>query len=495
MLPMRISILQLSLGIAAAVAAGTLSSCQRKSEGVVQVMVIGGQPRLAEPREGPLSPGDSVLVDNVAQGLVRFDARGQVEPGLAEAWNVSDDGLSYIFRLANGKWPDGRKITADQVARMLRRALASSSRDPLKDSFGAVDEIVAMTDRVLDIELKQPRPHLLQLLAQPQMGLVFEGQGTGPFSIDKRHSATGRIRLSREIATPDEELTSKEMLDISSATAGPAVAAFAQGKVDLVLGGTFDGLPAAQRASLPRRTLQFDPASGLFGLVPASDRGLIADPQVRQLLSQAIDREALISTLSVPGLNPRATVLEPGLDNIVDPVPPDWASESISERQAALASTAKRLFGGRDVSLRIALPSGPGSDILFARLARDWAVLGLRLNRVGSGEAADLKLVDEVAPTTSPSWFLRHFRCAVIPICSPDIDDMLEAARNTPVIAQRSALFAEASRQIDAQQLFIPIAAPIRWSLVSARISGFAGNRFAIHTLTGLEQQLNRTGE
>ena len=492
---MRISILRLSLGVAALAAAATLSSCERKSEGVVQVMVIGGQPRLVEPREGPLSAGDAVLVDNVAQGLVRFDARGQVEPGLAEAWNVSDDGLSYIFRLANGNWPNGRKITADQVARMLRRTLASSSQDPLKDSFGAVDEIVAMTDRVLDIELKQPRPHLLQLLAQPEMGLVFEGQGTGPFAIDKEHSRNGLVRLSREIATPDEELTSKEVLDISSATAEPAIAAFAQGKIDLLLGGTFDDLPFAQRASLPRRTLQFDPASGLFGLIPANNRGLIADPEVRQLLSAAIDRDSLLSTLSVPGLTPRATVLEPGLDNIVDPVPPAWASTAVGARQAALASTAKRLFGGKDVSLRIALPAGPGGDILFARLAQDWAVLGLRLNRVGSGDAADLKLVDAVAPTTSPSWFLRHFRCAAVPICSPQIDEMLESARNTPVIAQRSALFAEASRQIDAQQLFIPIAAPIRWSLVSTRISGFAGNRFAIHTLTGLEQQLNRTGE
>ena len=40
---------------------------------------------------------------------------------------------------------------------------------------------------------------------------------------------------------------------------------------------------------------------------------------------------------------------------------------------------------------------------------------------------------------------------------------------------------------IDDQQLFIPITAPIRWSLVSQRIQGFAGNRFARHTLTDLE--------
>ena len=39
------------------------------------------------------------------------------------------------------------------------------------------------------------------------------------------------------------------------------------------------------------------------------------------------------------------------------------------------------------------------------------------------------------------------------------------------------------------KQLFIPIAAPVRWSLVSNRVQGFAGNRYARHTLTDLQQQ------
>ena len=63
---------------------------------------------------------------NLAQGLVRFDGAGQVEPGLAERWNVSDDGLSYIFRLASGEWPDGRKIMARDVARILKRQIRAT---------------------------------------------------------------------------------------------------------------------------------------------------------------------------------------------------------------------------------------------------------------------------------------------------------------------------------------------------------------------------------
>jgi peptide/nickel transport system substrate-binding protein len=93
-------------------AAAATSACERKPEGAVKTVVIGETPKVVDPAAGPLSTGEAVLLSNVAQGLVRFDARGQIEPGLAARWNVSNDGLSYIFRLASGEWPSGRRITA-----------------------------------------------------------------------------------------------------------------------------------------------------------------------------------------------------------------------------------------------------------------------------------------------------------------------------------------------------------------------------------------------
>lgn len=480
----------------AAVLAVSASGCHRKPEGVVHVVVIGDQPQLADPERGPLTAGDRVLADNVAQGLVQLDPRGQIVPGLGETWNVSDDGLSYIFRLANGTWPDGRKITAEQVARMLRRMIAPSSRDSLKDAFGSVDDVVAMTDRVIEIRLSQPRPHLLQLLAQPEMGLVYDRQGTGPFSIDREKSKNGLIRLTREVATLDEEETTREQLDLSGASAQAAIQAFASGNADLVLGGTFVDLPYVARDKLPRRALQFDPASGLFGLVPARSSGPAADEDIRKLLNQAIDRDSLVAALAVPGLVPRATVLEPGLDNIPDPQPPQWSAAPLPDRRPNLIADARKLFPqDKPAVVRLALPAGPGGNILFDRLAADWGALGIKVERAGEGAPADFILVDEVAPSSSASWFVRRFRCSRVPVCDPAIDEVMDSARTTSVLPQRSALLLDASRQIDSKQLFLPIAAPIRWSLVSARIASFAGNRFAIHTLTGLEQRLDRTGE
>src|SRR5689334_862935 len=147
----------LSFAILACLALAS-AACRREPQGSPKIMVIGSDPKLGDAAAGTLSTPDAVLLQNVAQGLVRFDASGNIVSGLAERWNVSDDGMSYIFRIASAQWPDGTKITAQQVARLLKRQLAARSRNDLKDALGAVEDVVPMTDRVIEIRLLAPRP-------------------------------------------------------------------------------------------------------------------------------------------------------------------------------------------------------------------------------------------------------------------------------------------------------------------------------------------------
>jgi oligopeptide transport system substrate-binding protein len=464
------------------------AACRQQPQGALKAVVIGDEPKFRDPALGPLDPSDAVLLENVAQGLVRFDSSGNVVPGLAERWNVSDDGLSYIFRIASAKWPDGQKITAQQVARLLKRQLADRSRNPLKDSLGAIDDVVAMTDRVVEIQLVAPRPALLSLLAQPELGLVRGSTGTGPFNAVPTGAAGGELRLRRDIINGDEEPQHEEVL-LAGASAAEAIKAFAASQNDIVLGGTFDDLPLTRQVRLPRGALRFDPASGLFGLVPTHSGGPLDKPEIRQLLAQAIDRANFIAALGVPDLAPRATLLEAGLDGMAPPVAPAWIGTPLGDRLAALRSQADRLLGKTRPTLRLALPEGPGAQMLLQELRRDWGAIGVTVEQVQDPAAADLALIDEVAPSTSASWFVRQFRCEVAAVCDPQADELMEAARQSPVPAQRYALLAQAAARLDDGQLFIPIAAPVRWSLVSARVQNFAGNRYARHTLTGLEQQ------
>lgn len=465
------------------------SACRQQAEGPLKVLVVGGEPKLRDPALGPLPPADAVLLGNVAQGLVRFDATGNIVGGLAERWNVSDDGLSYIFRIASKNWPDGTKITAQQVARLLKRQLAEHSRNPLKDSLGAIDDVVAMTDRVIEIRLLAPRPNLLSLLAQPEFSILRGNEGTGPFTAAPTGGPGGEVRLSRQMIVGEDEESQREEVLLAGAGVGDAISGLVAGKVDLVLGGTFADLPLATRAKLPRNSLRFDPASGLFGLLPVHAGAKLDNPAVRQLLSQALDRGALVSALAVPGLAPRATLLEPGLDGTPAPLAPAWFATPLADRLPALRATVERLLGKTKTAIEVALPQGPGGDLLLTQLQHDWGAIGLTVERAQSPAAADFVLIDEVAPSTSPAWFVRRIRCGAVPICDPQADQLMEAARQTPVPAQRYALLAQAAARIDDAQLFIAIAAPVRWSLLSARVQGFAGNRYARHTLTDLQQQ------
>ena len=470
------------------------TGCGKSDPEPIAVVVIGTeQARVVDPARGPLSAPEQVAIESLAQGLVRFDLRGEIVPGLAERWNVSDDGLSYVFRLGSGKWPDGRDIRARDVASLLKRQLAGGSRNALQDTLGAIEDVVAMTDRVIEIRLIAPRPNLLTLLAQPEFGLVRELQGSGPFVIDPAQpDPAWRAMTYRKSVVDGPDLL--ERVSLRSASSEDAVALFAEGVAKLVLGGTFADLHLARRASLPRTALRFDPVAGLFGLVPRRTAGPLASPEARQLLSAAIEREALVSELDVPSLTPRWTVLQGGLEGMPPPpvAPPPPVDRAA--RSAYLTAQAARVFGDERPTVRVRLPDGPGGELLLARLRADWGVLDLSVERAEPRGAADFVLLDAVAPTTSPAWFVRQFRCGVTPVCSKDADTLMDSARLATVAAQRAAFLAEAARLLDEDKLFIALAAPIRWSLVDDSIAGFTENILARHPLVGIATRPSREG-
>src|SRR6185312_2300002 len=111
--------------------------CGGEQSGPVRVSAIGGAPQLANPNLQPLDPPAAFLTEAVAQGLVRFDAAGEIEPALAQSWIVSDDGLRYTFRIRRATWADGSPVSAQQVAARLRAALSRASRNPFTHVLGA----------------------------------------------------------------------------------------------------------------------------------------------------------------------------------------------------------------------------------------------------------------------------------------------------------------------------------------------------------------------
>ena len=459
-------------------AALVLGACSEQNDGPIAVSAIGRPPRVANPNLQPMDAPSAFLVEATAQGLVRFNAEGDIEPALAQSWIVSDDQLRYTFRLRRTTWADGSPVTAQQVVARLRAALSRASRNPLKPVLGAVADIVPMTDSVLEISLRGARPNFLQLLAHPEMAVIREGQGTGPYRVTETAPAGLRLALPR-----GEDESGPEGPDILLRGDPPAVAIarFAAGGADIVVGGTAGDLPFVRSAELPAARLAFDPVAGLFGLAFVSNAGPLADAAVRRAMAMAIDRDAIVAAINVPRLAARTGLVSPGVQELPTPAQPDWAAVALATRRDAAARTIAELGPDVRIRVRVAMPDGPGYRLLFAYLRRDWRMIGIEAERVPSNAPAELRLIDEVAPANLGSWYLRHFTCEVSRVCDAAADQALLAARLAPRPAERQAQFAVADRILTELAPFIPLTAPVRWSLVSQRLAGFRPNPFARH--------------
>ena len=456
------------------------AGCGREETGPVAVSAIGAPPQLANPNLAPLGTPSAFLLQAAAQGLVRFDAAGEIEPALAQSWIVSDDGLRYTFRIRRTHWIGGGRVTAAQVTARLRAAVSRSSRNPMKAIFGLVASVEPMTDEVLEITLNAPRPHFLQLLAQPEMALLLDGRGTGPRQAEARPD--GSMLLAMPPAEDEEEPeTEAPPIVLRGERASLAVARFLSGGADLVTGGTAGDLPVVRAARPAAAAVQFDPVDGLFGLVFQRGEGPFAEAAGRRALSMAVDRDAIAAALAVPGLAGRVGLLPAGLEEVGQPALPDWAAAPLVLRRQEAARTLAELSGGEPLRVRVAMPEGPGYRLVFAHLRRDWRIVGVEAERVAPGMDAELRFVDSTAPALMAAWYLRNFTCDLVPVCSPEADAALALARATANVAERRAQLALADALLRDTASFVPIASPVRWNLVSARLTGFRRNPFGRH--------------
>lgn len=161
------------------------------------VLIVG---QIAEPKS--LDPhavtavNDFRILMNVYDGLTRYkDGTLEVEPALAESWEISDDGLTYTFKLREGvEFHDGTPLNAEAVKFNFDRMLDEdhpyheTGPFPLAFYFSAVDEVTAVDDLTVAFKLKEPFAPFLSNLAYPT-GLIVSpeavkksGQGLRPQS-------------------------------------------------------------------------------------------------------------------------------------------------------------------------------------------------------------------------------------------------------------------------------------------------------------------------
>jgi len=120
------------------------------------------EPPHLDPTSAAAGAIDQVLYSNVFEGLTRFSSDGSVGPGLAESWEISEDGLTYTFTLRSGvKFHDGTDLDATDVTFSLDRARAEDSVNAQKALFANIASTEAVDPTTVKVTLTNPQGNFL----------------------------------------------------------------------------------------------------------------------------------------------------------------------------------------------------------------------------------------------------------------------------------------------------------------------------------------------
>ena len=302
------------------------------------------EPPNLDPTGGAAQAIDSVLYSNVFEGLTRFEADGSVVPGLAQSWEISDDGLTYTFRLREGvTFHDGTTMDAEDVKFSYDRAMAEDSINAQKGLFADIAEVTVIDPATVEVTLSRPNGSFLfnmawgdAVIVAPESvdDIASDPVGTGAFMFD-RWVQGDRIELVRYEGYWGEApaLARATFRFIADPTA--AFAAVMAEDVD-----AFVGFPA------PENLVQFE-ADPRFQVLVGNTEGetILAmnnavapfdDPLVREAVALAIDRQAIIDGAMFGQGTPIGTHFAPHNPDYLDlldlsPHDPDRARELLAE--------------------------------------------------------------------------------------------------------------------------------------------------------------------
>jgi oligopeptide transport system substrate-binding protein len=178
---------------------------------VRQVMIV--EPATLDPALAP-DIYTGLMVSHSFEGLTRFNDQNQIEPALAEKWDVSPDGKVYTFHLRKGvKFHNGRAFEAGDVKYSWERALSPATASPQAstylDGIVGLKAVMAGTSKelsgvkvldpgTLQVTIDKPRAYFTGMLSMPQDYIVCKEavEKTGGKVTAESYVGTGPFKFS-----------------------------------------------------------------------------------------------------------------------------------------------------------------------------------------------------------------------------------------------------------------------------------------------------------
>ena len=148
-----------------------------------------------------VAAGTKEVLFNIFEGLVVSDENGNVTPAVAEDYTISNDGLTYTFKLRDGiKFSDGTPVTAEDVKYSIERCSGLLDGTPLIKALSIISSVEIVDRSTINIVLSEADSEIIYYLtadiipaSSSETGEII---GTGPFKLDSYVPQEG-IVLSR----------------------------------------------------------------------------------------------------------------------------------------------------------------------------------------------------------------------------------------------------------------------------------------------------------
>jgi oligopeptide transport system substrate-binding protein len=329
----------------------------------------GAEPETLDPAKST-GVTESNIQYEIFEGLTTYSPDGEVVPGVAEKWEVSDDGKTYTFHLRDSKWSNGDPVTAEDFVYSWRRVVdpaTASDYAPIFDVIASAEQIrkgeekdltklgVAATDpKTFTVTLAKSAPYFLGLIRHSSFLPVSKatvdkfGQdwtkpgnivGNGAFTLSEwtpqasltvvknpNYYDAANVKLEKIVYYPTEDISEE-------------FKRYRNGELQITYEVPSDQIGFIE-ANL-KDEYEAKPYLGTYYYVVNETRENGGKKEVREALALAIDRETIADKVTGGSFLPAYSWVPPGT--------PDYATQYVSFKDMPMAeriAKAKELLAG-----------------------------------------------------------------------------------------------------------------------------------------------------
>jgi ABC-type oligopeptide transport system substrate-binding subunit len=457
-------------------------------------------PNDVDPKSAIAWPNIQTCMQLFARLVVAWPERSIV-PSLAERWEISDDGLRYVFHLREGlAWSDGMPLTAHDIEFGIKRVLDPESPGSSVAIYFALENgedtylgrntdwdavgVHALDDRTVEFRLNAPAPYFMSVMNRPDSGPqprhAIDGIAdarvvSGAFEVAER--TDDKLVLRRRAERPGNVAE----VELYRSAIADALPEYERGETDLILVRYTPKLADLMPGAVREDAVLGPPAWSAYIRFDHTDP-VAGNLELRRALAHAVDRDALAAVCPANLVVATGGVVPPALQGHTPDIAlrydPDLARECLAKSGFGGTLELAGMMVWDDILDTIA---GSWRDVFGSQVSvSSWSWLQEEAQSVGSRiETAPIRVTGWLPGYPDPEYYLRLLfqstsRTNEGGFADPVFDELIEAARQERGDRGRLERFHEADRYAVAERVaVIPLVYGRSTAFVQPRVHGW----------------------